>query len=156
MTTSPVKKSKVKKSAAKKKITKSRSIKKKATKKKTIKNSLVKPGSVKKRRVKKNQKLTARSSAKPGNKIALNSVLAINDAKMLYVELDNMLKVKKNISIDASAVEMVDSAILQVLLAFIKKAQLQSIGVTWVKPSKEFVSRSEILNLIDALGLKGA
>jgi anti-anti-sigma regulatory factor len=141
MAKSSVKKSTAKKSAAKKKVTR------KAT---------VKKGSVKKKAVKKNNATAVKPTAKAGNKITLNAVLAINDAKALYAEFGKALQTKKNIAIDASAVEMVDTAILQLLLAFTQKIQLQNIGLTWVKPSKEFLSRSETLNLTDALGLREA
>lgn len=156
MATKSAKKSTEKKTAAKKKTIRSRSVKKNAVKEKTIKSSSVKKNTVKEKANKKDQKPVARSPAKTENKITLNSVLAINDAKTLYAELGDMLKAKRDIFIDASAVEMVDAAILQMLLAFIQKSQLQSISVTWVKSSKEFVSRAEILDLTGALGLKGA
>lgn len=155
MATRSVKKSTTKKSVAKKKTTRKSPVKKGPAKKRTTRKSPAKKSVAKKKVAKKNKKLTARSPAKTGNKIVLNSVLAVNDAKTLYTELGNMLEARKDILIDASAVEMVDSAILQLLSAFINKAQLGGPGVTWVKPSKEFLSRSETLDLTDMLGLKG-
>lgn len=136
------------------------SIKKSATKKRIKKNtsrkSLTKKSVVKKKIVKKSHKSMSRKSAGAGNKIVLKAVLAINDAKSLYAELSKKLEIKKGISIDASAVEMVDTAILQLLLAFVQKSKLQNIAVEWVKPSHEFFSRSETLNLTSMLGLSEA
>lgn len=136
------------KSSIKKSATKKRVVKKKATRKSPAKKS-----PVKKQAVKKSQKPMSRKSAKAGNKIVLKAVLAINDAKALYAELGKKLETKKDISIDASAVEMVDTAILQLLLAFTQKSQLQNVAVKWVKPSQEFLSRSRTLNLTRLLGL---
>jgi len=130
------------KSSVKNSVTKKSLAKKKATGKSSAKKSTVKKKTVQKRRAS-----TAR------NKIALKSVLAISDAKMLYVELGKKLDEKKGISIDASAVEMVDTAILQLLLAFIQKTRLNNVMVKWIKPSQEFLSRSEALNLTSLLGL---
>ena len=139
------------KSSIKKSATKKRVVKKKSTGKSPATKS-----AVKKKVAKKNQKPMSKKPVKAGNKIVLKAVLAINDAKALYVELGKKLETKKDISIDASAVEMVDTAILQLLLAFTQKSQLQNIAVKWVKPSQEFLSRSETLNLTKLLGLSGA
>lgn len=136
-------KSSVKKSATKKRV----------VKKKVISKSPAKKSTVKKKAANKNRKLTARKPVGARNKIVLKTVLAISDAKALYTELGRKLEEKKGVSIDASAVEMVDTAILQLLLAFIQKSQLHNVVVKWVKPSKEFLSRSEALNLTKLLGL---
>lgn len=139
-------KSSIKKSATKKRV----------VKKKAIRKSPAKKSPVKKETVKKSQKPVRKPPAMAGNKIVLKAVLAINDAKALYAELGKKLETKKDISIDASAVEMVDTAILQLLLAFTQKSQLQNVAVKWVKPSREFLSRSETLNLTRLLGLSEA
>ena len=138
MTRSPIKKSATKKRSVKKKSVKKSSDKKNAVKKKTLKKS---------------QKSVSRKSASTGNNVVLKAVLVINDAKALYAELGKRLEAKKDISVDASAVEMVDTAILQLLLVFIRKSKLQNISVEWVRPSQEFLSRSETLNLTSLLGL---
>jgi anti-anti-sigma regulatory factor len=139
------------KSSIKKSATKKRVVKKKAARK-----SPAKKAAVKKKVARKSQKPMSRKPVKAGNKIVLKAVLAINDAKALYAELGKKLETKKDISIDASAVEMVDTAILQLLLAFARKSQLQNVAVKWVKPSHEFLSRSETLNLTKLLGLSEA
>ena len=136
---------------------KKRTIKKTATKKQAVKKSAPKKTVAKKKVVKKPRKKPIKKSTPvANNKIVLKAVLAINDAKVIYAELGTKLATKKNISIDASAVEMVDTAILQLLLAFIQKAILQNILVTWVKPSQAFLSRSDALNLTGLLGLEGS
>ncbi len=139
------------KSSIKKSVTKKRVVKKK-----TINKSSAKKSAVKKKTVSKKRKPTARKSAGAENKIVLKTVLAISDAATLYAELGKKLETENDISIDASAVEMVDTAILQLLLAFVKKSQLHNVVVKWVKPSREFLSRSETLNLTMLLGLSEA
>jgi len=137
------------------------SVKKSATKKRVVKQKAIsksppKKSAVKKKTASKKRKSTAKKPARVENKIVLKTVLAISDAKTLHTELGKKLKAKKGISIDASAVEMVDTAMLQLLSAFIKRSQLDSVVVKWVKPSREFLSRSETLNLTKLLGLSEA
>lgn len=138
MATRTTKKAATKKSVARKKTTKKTPAKKPVTRKK------------------KNNSTTSKSTKNASNKLSLNTVLAINDVKRLYAELSKFPGTKKNILIDASKVEMVDTAILQVLLAFVKKAQVQDVSVTWVEPSQEFMNRAEMLDLTGLLGLREA
>ena len=91
-----------------------------------------------------------------GNALVFNQVMAINDAKTLRVELSNAIETGNEITIDASSVEMVDTAILQLLLAFIKKVKNNNISFNWSKPSSEFVARADLLNISEELGLIGA
>lgn len=138
MATATTKKKVAKKSAAKKKVEKER----------TVKKSVV--GS---KSVKKSQRSKSKSLKKDESIFNLGAVLAINDVKKLYADLGNLLGSSNNIILDASEVKMVDTAVFQLLLAFIKKTQSQNTSVVWLKPSKEFLSRAEILDLTDALGL---
>jgi len=132
---------------------KKRATKKRVVKKKVISKSPAKKNAVKKKAANKSRKSTARKSVGARNKIVLKTVLAISDAKALYAELGKKLEEKKGISIDASAVEMVDTAILQLLLAFIRKSQLHNVVVKWVKPSQEFLRRADALDLTKSLDL---
>lgn len=127
--------------------------KKRVVKKKAIPKSPAKKSAAKKKTIGKNKRSASKKTVRAGNEINLKAVLSISDAKTLYAEFGKKLESNKNILINASAVEMVDTAILQLLLAFIQKSQLQNIAVEWVKPSKELISRSETLNLTRMLGL---
>ena len=89
------------------------------------------------------------------NLIKLDSVLVINDAQKFYAQLSALLESKQDITIDASTVEMLDTAILQLLLAFVIKAKAQNREVLWIKPSEEMISRVTTLNLQAGLGLDG-
>ena len=74
----------------------------------------------------------------------------------MYTQLNSMLESKQDITIDASAVEMLDTAILQLLLAFVNKIRSQNREVVWIKPSEEMINRATTLNLQAGLGLDGA
>ena len=84
--------------------------------------------------------------------LVLDSVVVINDAKSLYqtlAEIDN----DSDVTIDASAVEMIDTAVLQLLFAFAKKVQAGNHHISWTNPSDEFVSRADLLGLSHHLGI---
>jgi len=85
--------------------------------------------------------------------IVLDPVLAIDNAKKLYEQLDSVVQKKQNVIIDASAVEMIDTAMLQLLIAFIRKLQNEGAKISWNKPSKELLSRAVLLNLEGHLGI---
>ena len=138
------------KSSIKKSATKKRVVKKKAVRKSTAKKSVVK-----KKVARKSQKPISKKPVMAGNKIVFKAVLAINDAKALYAELGKKLEIEKDISIDASAVEMADTAILQLFFAFTVEVKSQNRQVIWVKPSDEMMSRVTTLNLQAGLGLDG-
>ncbi len=84
--------------------------------------------------------------------LTLDSVTVINNAESLYQEI---CKIRDNadINIDASAVKMIDTAILQLLYAFVAKTQASKHTVNWVNPSDEFVSRATLLGLSQHMGL---
>ena len=84
--------------------------------------------------------------------LTLEAVVVINNAKSLYQEL-NQLTRNSNVNIDASAVEMIDTAVLQLLYAFVMQAQSSSHTVNWTNPSKEFVSRAKLLGLTRHMGI---
>lgn len=88
--------------------------------------------------------------------LVLGSIITINDAQTMYTQLNSMLESKQDITIDASAVEMLDTAILQLLLAFVNKIRSQNREVVWIKPSEEMINRATTLNLQAGLGLAGA
>ena len=51
------------------------------------------------------------------------------------------------------AVEMIDTAVLQLLFAFTKKVQAGNHQISWKNPSDEFVSRADLLGLSHHLGI---
>ena len=141
-------------------------VKKTQVKKTKAKKKIVKKAQAKKTHSKKILPIKDVKKSTPGNEldkakilqetnIKLDSVLVINDVQTMYAQLEKMLESKQNITIDASAVEMLDTAILQLLLAFVIKIKAQNREVIWIKPSAEMISRAATLNLQARLGLDG-
>jgi len=112
----------------------------------------------KKAKVKTNQKNKTQKRKVKADKtnLVLDSIITINDAQTMYTQLNSLLELKQDITIDASAVEMLDTAILQLLLAFVNKIKAQNRQVVWTKPSEEMVNRATTLRLQAELGLGGA
>ena len=84
--------------------------------------------------------------------LTLDSVVVINDARSLYqtlAEIEN----DSDVTIDASAVEMIDTAVLQLLFAFTRKVQAGDHQISWKNPSDEFVFRADLLGLSHHLGI---
>lgn len=119
-------------------------VKKKPSVKKGVKTAVKKAG----------KKPGKKSGASNGErKYVLDSVLVINNAHTMHGQLTALINAKKNVVIDASAVEMVDTSILQLLLVFVKKLHAENLKATWMNPSNEFLSRAKILDLTEKLGL---
>jgi anti-anti-sigma regulatory factor len=87
----------------------------------------------------------------PVHTLTLGSVVVINDAKALYEELSKVNDT--DVNIDASGVEMVDTAILQLLYAFVMKITSDNHRINWVNPSEEFIARTNLLGLSRIMGI---
>ncbi|MDT8282404.1 MAG: STAS domain-containing protein [Gammaproteobacteria bacterium] len=105
-------------------------------------------------------KLAAKTPVKTDEKestsnemIVLSPVLIINNAKALSLDLSQLLQSSNDITIDASAVEMIDTAILQLLLAVTNKVKSAKHEVHWPNPSATFISTVNILGLSKPLGI---
>jgi len=83
----------------------------------------------------------------------LDPVLVINNAKALSGDLEKLIKSNEDINIDASAVEMVDTAILQLLLTMTIKIKSSNHQVHWINPSAIFISNTSLLGMSEPLGL---
>lgn len=88
------------------------------------------------------------------NSLTLDSVLVINNAKSLLQDINQLVATNKDISIDASSVEMIDTAILQLLLAATIKIRSSNHKVNWINPSDNFISNASLLGLSESLGIK--
>lgn len=88
--------------------------------------------------------------------LTLDAVLVINKANELRDRFSAFLdKGNKEIIIDASAVEMIDTAIIQLLYSFITALKSDGLSATWQSPSEEFVGRVRSLGLGEMLGIEG-
>ena len=83
--------------------------------------------------------------------LVLDPVLTINDARKLYQNLGELLENNDSITIDASSVEMVDTAMLQLLLAFAEKTRSSNKSLHWINPSQVLIGRAEALNVSEKM-----
>lgn len=142
-------KTSVKKSGAKKK----KAIKPKRSKP-PIKNKpkQAKPGIKNKP---KQAKSPEKKSASKKNKsdFVLGTVMVINEVKLLHKKLTELSVSKETVTLDASKIEMIDTAVIQLLLAFVSTMNNRSVDIKWKNPSQAFLERASILNLTDVLCL---
>lgn len=163
----PVKKTPVKKTSVKKKKTapKNKSVTKKAPSSK--KKVVTKKGSAKKKAANPEKSVNSgKSSLEVSNAntsnsqnesaesvFVLDAVVVINNAQDVHKKLTNYSKSKESITIDASQVEMIDTAIFQLLVSFVIKIKSNNTKILWKSPSTEFLERASLLNLSHALCL---
>ena len=88
------------------------------------------------------------------NHMTLNPVLVINNAKSMLESIDSLVNSNDDVYIDASDVEMIDTAILQLLLAATIKIRSANHKVIWTAPSDIFISNATLLGLSEAMGLE--
>jgi anti-anti-sigma regulatory factor len=94
-------------------------------------------------------------SARPqrGRAFALPVEITIAEAGALKSRLQGLLDVAGPVSVDASATRRVDTACLQLLLAFVRDRQLAGKPVTWAATAPEFTATARTLGLAAALGI---
>lgn len=68
-------------------------------------------------------------------------------------ELEAALVSNETVVLDASNVESVDTAALQLLVAFIQQASLKGSRVEWPQPSEAFLTTVKLMGLNDALNV---
>jgi len=99
-----------------------------------------------------NSRVKSAASKKPlTHTLTLDSVAVINNAKALYEEFGKVINT--DVNIDASSVEMIDTAILQLLYAFVIKVTSSNHKINWINPSDEFISRATLLGLSRNMGI---
>ena len=123
--------------------------KKVVTKKRTVKKKKV--SAVKKKNV-----AVKKKSNENETSLILNTVQVINEAATLRESLKRLSEEKQTVTIDASQVEMIDTAAFQLLIAFVVTMNKKSQKFIWKDPSKEFLERASLLDLTAVLCLGGA
>jgi len=78
--------------------------------------------------------------------------LGIADAKTLSEDLGDLLKEQSELVLDVSEIENVDTAVLQLLLAFLKEHK----GFRWKMPSENLFNSASLLDLDQHLGLNSS
>lgn len=89
------------------------------------------------------------SSAK---KFVLESSLIINNASDIYESLKKLAASGQDIEIDASKVEIIDSAILQLFFSFVLNLKEKNIKLSWYKPTEVVLDKASTLGLSKQLG----
>lgn len=97
-------------------------------------------------------KKTAKKTIPKGESVTLDSILVIDDVTQLHQQLVDLVAKKTDITINARAVNMIDTAMLQLFTSFVMTLKKQNIKVTWKDPSEELVNRATLLNLDKQLG----
>jgi phospholipid transport system transporter-binding protein len=99
-------------------------------------------------------------NAEAAERAAEASVMVVLPARFTIVEVANIkhkleaaLDSGKSIQLDASRVERVDTAALQLLLAFWRVAPDEGVGITWLSPTPPLISAARELGLLTYLKL---
>ena len=93
-----------------------------------------------------------RVTAKPGP-VVLECSHSIRTITALRETLAQVHGEASAVVVDASKVESIDTAALQLLVAFAKSRREQSRAVDWQKPSSVFCETATLLNLNEPLGI---
>ncbi len=86
--------------------------------------------------------------------VVLERTVNIAAAGELYSRLQPLLEQSEDIQIDTSSVVSVDTAVLQLLVAFVTDARNRGLGVRWTQPSQSFCQTAALLDLESPLGLE--
>lgn len=98
-------------------------------------------------------KTSKRSRALRERAVALPAQLDIANAGELKQLLTDAFATQAPLQLDASAVERVDTAGMQLLLAFCSTAQAQGRPAEWKKTSPQLHDAARLLGMAAALGL---
>jgi ABC-type transporter Mla MlaB component len=90
------------------------------------------------------------------SEIALASNCTVKDAVVLKKTLVAVKDVAQTVIINASAVERVDTATLQLLCSFVRERVGNDREVTWREPSASIIQASKLLGLTELLCLSNA
>lgn len=90
---------------------------------------------------------------KKTSKIKLEGVLSIKNIQELKTKLDEGLVQQKDIVFDASKLERVDTAALQLIAAFSKKMHENGLSLSWSKPGKDIIEIAQLLDMKEAVSL---
>jgi len=85
--------------------------------------------------------------------INLEGVVNIAKAEALHQQMENILKEAIPATLQATDVQRVDTAILQLLLAFFKSMASVRVAITWKGVSDELLVAIKLLGLEKELGL---
>ena len=87
--------------------------------------------------------------------ISLPEQLEIATVSTLREQLPSPTAMEANVALDAQAVTTVDTAALQLLVAFVRDAGVQGIDIQWDNPTETLLEKAQLLDLLKPLGLSG-
>ncbi|QEP42225.1 STAS domain-containing protein [Ectothiorhodospiraceae bacterium BW-2] len=93
------------------------------------------------------------TSATTVGELILDPRLDVASAALLKTQLTEQLAGANSITLNGAAVERVDGAALQLLLAFWLKAERLNIEVSWKEPSSALIHAAEQIGLSSRLAL---
>jgi len=79
--------------------------------------------------------------------------LDISGAQDLYDTLQGALRAQCPVVLEATHVERIDTAVLQMLCAFVREAQASGMAVQWRQPSPALENAARLLNVRACLAL---
>lgn len=101
------------------------------------------------------QKRATVTAKKTGPRILhLKGQLNIHEVGSLKTRLGRFLDANQGVILDASKVEKIDTAVMQLLTAFCRSAGAKGIAVKWKNPNSRILHSAEILGLAKPLGLE--
>lgn len=89
----------------------------------------------------------------PTIKAGCGEIVDISTVRTLHGILREALESGASVEIDASSVERIDAAGMQLLCAFVKDATTYGTRVRWVGPTQAFVDTARLLRVNDQLQL---
>jgi len=85
--------------------------------------------------------------------IKFQSQLGIQQVSDLKTELESAVSTGEDVLLNASEVASIDTAGLQLLVAFVQHAALKKCTLEWQSPSDAFIETAELMGLSAALQL---
>lgn len=86
--------------------------------------------------------------------LVLDPVLVVNNAIDMHKKFSSYLdKNDESVVIDASLVEMIDTAMIQLLFALVSGLKSKNVEIVWRPPSSEFINRVRSLGLTEKFGI---
>jgi ABC-type transporter Mla MlaB component len=103
--------------------------------------------------VENNGSSVGQSDSPQENVVSFVDILTIAAVCELHASLRESLKSASSVKLDASKVERVDAAGLQLLCAFVRDATASGKEIRWFRPSQTMISSAELLRLSELLVL---
>jgi len=101
--------------------------------------------------LKKNTAPDAADASAPA--ITLEPIITIGEVNKIFATLTALLSQDRDLNIDASKVQMLDTAGLQLLLCFSQELQARHYRINWISPSPAFIQSAELAGLSALLNL---